>query len=1037
MSFKGLFIGIDRYLSNDINWLNCAKNDALALYSLFSDNLKGDAKLLVDQDATRSSIEREFMLLQNCSEEDVVIIAFSGHGSDTHELITYDAEIYDLPGTCIPLSQLFDWFTKIPAKRLILILDCCFSGGLGAKALQVDFSSREITSPENIFQQMAGEGRIIFTASLATEKAWENQRRGHGFLSYFLLEALKGAEEVRKEGRIDIYSLLKYVTDRVVAAANEIGKHQHPSMRGTIEGSLTFPVFLPGSVYKKYFPQYSKVPVSADLQTLKQYGFPHEILETWSGKIKQLNQLQIDAINGFRVLDGDHLVVSAPTSSGKTMIGELATICGTVKRKRTIFLFPLKALVNDKHKAFTTAYGSYGIRTIRATGDANDDVPYLMRNQYDICLMTYEKFTALALGFPHILEQVSTIVIDEVQMITDKTRGINLEFILTLLRVRREQGIEPQVIALSAVIGDTNGLEKWLNARLLKREERPVPLNEGIVTSYGAFRYVDSETNEEQVHQNYVSREFRKGSSQDWVIPLVRKLVSEGKQVIVFRETKGKARGTANYLAEALNLPPAENALASLPNGDPSLVSTVLKKCLQQGVAFHIADLDRDERLVIEEHFRERDSKIRVIAATTTLAMGVNTPAEAVVIVGLEHPGDTPQPYSIAEYKNIVGRAGRLGFASKGSSFLIATTARDELFYWNRYIKGVPEDLVSQFLKDNTDPRSLIVRVLVAARRTTKNEMSGMSAEDIINFLECSFGAFQKAQFNPGWKWDHDKLLQSLMNLEHHKLIERNQTNKYKLTELGWLAGQGGIEVESITRLVDMFAPLQACDITDTALLAATQITMELDQVLFPINPKGPQKELDSWLNELRFQNIPSHILQRLRSGVEVRRIAARFKKAVACLLWITNKPLNEIEEILTRHGGRFEGISGPVRGITSRTHDLLGCAARVAEILHPGLELQDRVAKLFVRLEVGIPSQMYDIAKYIGGTFTRSDYLTLLKHDLWNVDTLKACKEEDLLAALGNDQFKLKTLLNALELHEKDSSIAEVEPPSLPLYEA
>jgi hypothetical protein len=50
---------------------------------------------------------------------------------------------------------------------------------------------------------------------------------------------------------------------------------------------------------------------------------------------------------------------------------------------------------------------------------------------------------------------------------------------------------------------------------------------------------------------------------------------------------------------------------------------------------------------------------LRVIAATTTLAMGVNTPAEAVVIVGLMHPRD--QPYPVAEYKNIVGWAGRLG----------------------------------------------------------------------------------------------------------------------------------------------------------------------------------------------------------------------------------------------------------------------------------------------------------------------------------------------------------------------------------------
>src|SRR5262249_2256508 len=161
--------------------------------------------------------------------------------------------------------------------------------------------------------------------------------------------------------------------------------------------------------------------------------------------------------------------------------------------------------------------------------------------------------------------------------------------------------------------------------------------------------------------------------------------------VIVFRETKGEARGCANYLAEALRLPPAQVALDALPGTDLSLASAVLRETLRRGVAFHNSDLDRDERLVIEENFRAPGSTIRVIAATTTLAMGVNTPAEAVVIAGLMHPGD--QPYSVAEYKNIVGRAGRLGFTDHGTSYLLATDPLEVHNSWIRYVKGTPEDL--------------------------------------------------------------------------------------------------------------------------------------------------------------------------------------------------------------------------------------------------------------------------------------------------------------------------------------------------------
>jgi hypothetical protein len=41
MAFRGLFIGIDRYASTDVNWLSCARRDATALHALFMDTFGG------------------------------------------------------------------------------------------------------------------------------------------------------------------------------------------------------------------------------------------------------------------------------------------------------------------------------------------------------------------------------------------------------------------------------------------------------------------------------------------------------------------------------------------------------------------------------------------------------------------------------------------------------------------------------------------------------------------------------------------------------------------------------------------------------------------------------------------------------------------------------------------------------------------------------------------------------------------------------------------------------------------------------------
>ena len=215
--------------------------------------------------------------------------------------------------------------------------------------------------------------------------------------------------------------------------------------------------------------------------------------------------------------------------------------------------------------------------------------------------------------------------------------------------------------------------------------------------------------------------------------------MGEGKQVIVFRETKGEARGCAGYLAERWGC--RRRRPRSTPRPGPNPSRRVEARCAKpsaQGVAFHTSDLDRDERLVIEEQFRAPGTTLRVIAATTTLAMGVNTPAEAVVIAGLMHPGD--KPYSVAEYKNIVGRAGRLGF-SDGDVVPAGVGLRERAQRLESVREGMPEDLHSRFVAEGTDPRTLILRVLAAAR---KAKVKGIPAADVIDFLEGSFGAFQK-----------------------------------------------------------------------------------------------------------------------------------------------------------------------------------------------------------------------------------------------------------------------------------------------------
>jgi helicase len=1036
MTIHGLFVGIDRYASPDINWLACAKRDAVALHALFTDTLGGSYTLLTDDDATRQNIETAMARFATVAEDDLVIITFSGHGTDSHELLAYDTMTSRLEQTGIPLALLNTWLQRIPARRLFLILDCCFSGGMGARGISSPVKARDMGTPESRLQQIAGEGRVVFTASSADERAFEDQRLRHGLLTYYLMEALQGAEEVRTNDRIDTYHLLSHVTQRVIDASAQLGRTQNPCVRGSIDGTFMWPIFLSGDTYRAAFPDRVRQPITSAIHSLECYGFPSPLLDTWAAAIPDLNTLQIAAVNDFRILDGDHLIVSAPTSSGKTMIGELAAVHGALSRKRALFLLPLKALVADKYRHFTKLYSDYGLRVIRATGESNDQVPDLLAGRYDICLLTYEKFTALVLANPYILDSVGTVVVDEVQMIANKSRGVNLEFILTLLRMRAQRDKCPQVVALSAVIGRTNDLERWIGGRLLQRLDRPVPLDEGLISSDGVYRYRPSDAGGDVVEPRFVKRVHRKGSDQDWIIPLVQKLVVDGKQVIVFRPSKGEARGCANYLAENLTFPPAARALAKLPTGDPSELSRILRDVLQHGVAVHNADLDPDERRIVEESFNEPNSQIRVIAATTTLAMGVNTPAEAVIISGWEFPGKLPEPYSVAEYKNMVGRAGRLGFAKRGQSFIIAPDAHKEHHAWDFYICGIPEDIISRFFEGNTDVRSLIVRVLSAARTASGSGLVAMSTQDIGDFLNASFGAFLRRAANAAWNIDIRELEEGMASLIHHQLVEKTDQCKYRLTPLGWLAGHAGVEVESIVRIVDALRPLSINDLNDQTLLAAAQLTVELDETYIYVNGKGARKELITWTAELSQQGVHPHVIAQLQQSPDDYTAAARAKRAAACLLWVSDLPMNQIEPTLLRHGGRFNGTAGPVRSISNRTNDLIPTVTAVAELLHSGADFSEHLARLTRRLESGVSTLMLDIARFAGNLLSRADYHDLQNDGLTSMRVVEQADNKRLLRVLSGSAEKLEVLRQAVDAFRSEKAPPELRSPLIPLYE-
>ena len=979
--FRGLFVGIDLY-TPPITRLSCARRDADSLAALFSDSLAGQHVVLTDHDATRNNIDVALVELGRVDPDDLVIVSFSGHGTPDHSLVPVNADVDEPESTMLHLDEMAARLDDVPARNLFVILDCCFSGGFGGERSFAPARERHMLEDRASLDRL-GHGRVVITASSAAEPALETSQLGHGLLTHYLLEALQGPPLLGTGPQIPLPSLLQYVVRRVIDEAAAMGATQTPTVYSSLQGEAQLPRLTPGTGWAELYPDRALAPATKDWGSLEVHGLPQFALRRWAAAMPDgLNELQLAAINDYGLLAGGNLVVVAPTSSGKTMIGEVAAIAAAAKGGKAVFLLPLKALVNDKYDALRSVYGSK-LTVIRATGDHADQIDDLLGGHYDIALLTYEKFTALILGQPHIMRGVDLVVVDEAQMITDAGRGANLEFALTLLRRGYGSTSPAQLIALSAVTGDTAGLERWLNADLLLTDRRPVPLIESVIDSTGRRRSLDADGTE-VTESGYVTPQYGRGSqtSKPWIIGLVHRLVEEGKKVIVFRNWRTKTVATASYLAEALPLDAAEDALAALPTGDAGVSSDTLRRVLQGGVAFHNSDLEPIERATVETEFRDPRSSLRVVVATTTLAMGINTPAEAVVIEGLDY--SRSHPYSVADYKNMVGRAGRLGHVDAGESYLLATGGLNPTRAWDHYVNGALEPVLSRLLDSGTDPRTILLRALVSLGGSA-------SLDDLVGLVDSSFAVWQIRsghQTQAGWTpADLDRNAQELLDAG---FLDHDPNDAVAVTALGRFAGESGIEVSSLIRLSHVLGRLSQVGAADLVTLA--QITAELDEYRIPTHPKSV-RERTRWRQFLAHKGVQHAVINSLH--INGGNPTVRAKRAAAALYYISATPIRDAERHLLQHV-RENSASGAIRAIAGRSRDVLDAVATVAS-LRAGLHCAKISDELAIRLEYGVPTEMAALAHACGNGLTRGDYLALHRVGLLDTAAIKATADNDL----------------------------------------
>jgi helicase len=463
------------------------------------------------------------------------------------------------------------------------------------------------------------------------------------------------------------------------------------------------------------------------------------------------------------LLDGKNILVSAPTASGKTLIASMAILNFLSKSKgKIVYLSPLRALAAEKFsefKKFESIDFGRKIKVQISTGDYESLDKGLEKS--DVLILTNEKMDSIIRHGPEWIEDIGLVIADEVHLIGDQDRGQTLEVVLTKLKLSESK---PQILALSATITNVDELAEWLECEVVENEWRPVPLYEGV---YDGGSVIMNDGREFEVEASI------RGKPVDLGVESVK----QGGQSLLFAETRTRSSSLATKAADAIlnflkkkEREELENISKKIleSNEHTELVKT-LAFLIKKGVAFHHAGLNPNCRQTVETEFK--NGRIKLLAATPTLAAGVNLPARRVVISSISRYNSrvgANRPISVLEYKQLCGRAGRPQYDDYGEAIIVGNSNSSDLIDY--YVNGEPEPIESKI----TDDKSLRIHVLSLIVTSP-----GIKKEEILDFFLQTLGGLQSTK--PTIKFGLDIAAKFL--LTENFII--NKAERYVATDFG------------------------------------------------------------------------------------------------------------------------------------------------------------------------------------------------------------------------------------------------------------
>jgi helicase len=715
-----------------------------------------------------------------------------------------------------------------------------------------------------------------------------------------------------------------------------------------------------------------------------------DILEIWRAAIgPTLLPLHDRAVRSFGLFSDANLIVVAPSSSERALLGEFAAIRGHCMGTRAVYLVADQELARARARHFQQRYQRVGISTVVSSRHDRGFDGRIREGAFDIAVVVFDKLQGLLAGQPNLLRQVGVVVVDGLEILTDVQRGPALEVLLTTLRTDERK---PRIVGLSAPIGQAHLISEWLSARLLVEELRPQELRKGVLVS-DEFRY--RECNSGRVgSEPFLSRS---SDRQEHLMPdAVVDAVDRGERVIVFVRDCLAATNLVGKLIRTIALPPAPEIVAQLKELDDTRMGDLLCEAHGHGIAVHTPDMTREQREIIEQGFRA--GQARLLVATNLITLPPDLVADVVILDSqrwmINGPHDNPhlEELSRCQYENLTSHAAvpalKTGF---GRSILIAHSQPQASCLLERFSGRELEDVTPSQIPPLED---LVIPLLATRRARSEQELREL-------LLSTYTGRVYWADTPPSRRTEKTVADALKACTEAGLVRDGGNAGDLRVSRLGRIAAARSMRVATVKFLASWARKPRAHPPSELELLALVGQSEDGARVFICTRPdedhrRGYKVELLVRLNSLAVR--PGHAIfgPYMEEGAALEDDEVRaVKKTLALSDWIDESPTRVVEDRYDVKAGSLERIGQDYAWL------LDGLAELCAACGWPPAETR-RIEGLARRLRFGVKEDAVELMNLQVQGISRAVVPSLRAAGILELEALARSPEEAIRSAFG-----------------------------------